>query len=652
MKNVWISVVLLLLFSTTKAQDAETILMTIGDKEITKGEFEYIFNKNNSASQDGQTTLKDYVDMFVKFKLKVIEAENRGLDTTSSFTTELNGYREQLAKPYLIDQKLSDELIETAYHRLTNEVNASHILIRLQETPRPSDTLMAYNKIMDIRARALKGESFEELAKNNSDDPSAKMNGGNLNYFSGFQMVLPFEEAAYNTPVGEISMPIRTRYGYHIIKVNDVRKSRGDVKVAHILYLANEEMSEAELANLKVKADKAYEKVKLNPEDFGKIAKAESDDFQSAENDGELNWFSTGQMVYEFQEVAYNLKKGEISKPFQTQFGWHIVKKLDQRPYASFEDKKDEIKQMLARTERGKQPEESFINKLIAEYGYTKHEENVDEFVEFSKKYRYTDSLFYTTTRGLEKPVITLDSVGVSFSQEHFADYLINEDSRGEVPSEEERVKRKYDRYYRKTLTNFENSQLERKYPDFRYLMQEYHDGILLFEISQKEIWNKASIDTAGLEKFYPKVKKKYPWETEHFTGKIYYCADDSIRNIVQALLQAKKSDHAILDSLNKVAPMVNIDEGIYGPGHNAAVDSLVFAGSTNIEAYHHFKTGIAVGKKDKPGVPKELKFVRGAVISDYQDYLEQNWVKDLKKKYKVLINKKVLSTVTIKNAE
>lgn len=444
-------------------------------------------------------------------------------------------------------------------------------------------------------------------------------------------------------------MPVRSSYGYHIIKVNDLRPSRGEVKVAHILYLRNPEMTPEKVAELKAKADNAYARIQANPSLFVEIATQESDDKASAQKNGELPWFGSGQMVFEFQEVAFNLKNnGDISEPFETQFGWHIIKKMDQRPVASFEEKQEELKRMLARTSRGRLPEESFINRLKTQYAFAEHKENVDTFIPISKKYRYNDSMFVAVTRGLNKPVITLDSVDVTFTQEDFADYLVT-DPRSEVPDVKKRVETKWNRYTSKALKNYEESQLEENYPEFRYLMQEYHDGILLFEISQEEVWDKASIDTVGLEKYYKKKRKNYPYETEHFEGKIYYCQDDSILNMVKLMLDEKVADTLILDSLNKQAPLVNIEEGVFTPGQNTAVDSIVFAGTNNVGENLHFNAAFTVGKKHKAGVPKPLSSVRGAVISDYQDYLEQKWIKQLKKKYPVKVNKEVLETIEIK---
>ncbi len=649
MRKLLLSAVMACVALTLSAQNDDAIVMTIGNTKVTKGEFEYIFNKNNASAEEEFTSTKDYVDMFVKFKLKVIEAENLGLDTTKAFMDELAGYKSQLAQPYLIDQDLNEQILEEAYFRLANEVHAGHILIRVAERAKPEDTLKAYNRTLEIREKAVNGASFEDLAVQYSEDPSAKANKGNLNYFSGFQMVFPFEDAAYNTPVGEISMPVRTSYGYHLIKVYDKRPSRGEVKVAHILFLRNQNMTPQQEAGLQQRADSVYQILQKDPSKFTRLAVNESDDKSAAQNKGELPWFGSGQMVYEFQEAAFALEnKGDISAPFQSQFGWHIVKKVDQRPVDSYENKLDEIKRKLSRTTRGQLPETSFLNRIKKQYGYHEHPENVDTFLVLSKNYKYSDSLFQVATRGLNKPVITLDSMGVTFTQEDFADYLIS-DPRTADPNMQSRVQKKWDLFSVKALKEFEESQLEKNYPEFRYLVQEYHDGILLFDISQDEVWNKASEDTVGLEKYYQKVKKKYPFETPHFNGKLYYCQNDSVVTLVKTMLENGLSDAAIQDSLNKNAPLVNVEEGIFVPGENQAVDSLVFAQSDNLGDNLHFNAGFTQGKTYKAGVPKPLSMVRGAVISDYQDYLEARWIKKLKKKYPVKLNKSVLETVEIK---
>ena len=330
MKKTFIAFLLVLIAFSINAQSDE-VLMTIDGKQITKGEFEYLFLKNNDADEITYDDVKDYLDLYVKFKLKVVEAESRKMDTTFAFITELDGYRSQLAKPYLTDREVDEYYLKEAYDRLKEEVEASHILVEVEKGATPEDTVKAYNKAMDIAEKARNGEDFADLARKYSDDPSSESNGGYLGYFKGFQMVYPFESGAYNTPVGEVSNPVKSSFGYHIIKVHNRRPSPGEVRVAHIMKMANEEASDKQKDNAEQMIYNIHAQIKAG-KDFEEMAKNYSDDYATAENGGALNWFSTGQMVKPFEKASFNLKNpGDISEPIRTQFGWHIIKLLDKR---------------------------------------------------------------------------------------------------------------------------------------------------------------------------------------------------------------------------------------------------------------------------------------------------------------------------------
>lgn len=627
------------------AAESEQILMTIGNKKITKSEFEYIFFKNNDKDSITKDDLDEYLDLFINFKLKVLEAESRGMDTTQAFVTELDGYREQLAKPYLTDRSVDDFYMKEAYERLSEEVKVSHVLIGIEGNKSPSDTLVAYNKAMEVRQNLINGADFPSQAKQYSVDPSAAQNGGMLGYFKGFQMIYQFESAAFNTPVGDISMPVRTQYGYHVLKVHDKRQAQGDVKVAHIMKMIAENATEELVKKAEVEIRELYKEVK-DGGDFAEIAKKSSDDYGSAQSGGALNWFSTGNMVREFEQAAFALKEnGDISEPIRTQFGWHIIKLLDKRGIRSYSDSKEEIKRRLQRDPRGSKAFENFIDQCKKEYKYTEHQENIDAFIDFSRRYTYQDSMFQVITRGLEKPVMTLD--GIDFTQEQFADYLIK-NPRGETPNEKERVKLKWDKFNVEAIVNYEKSILEKKYSEFRFLMQEYHDGILLFEISSQEVWDKASKDEAILKKYYKKVRKKYKWEEPHFNGKIVRCVNDSVMAIAKLKYQTSDVDSTILGELNADAPAVSIENGSFSKGQNDVVDYYYFEGDKYAPTVK-FNSAFALGKIYKAGTPKEFELIKGNVTSDYQNYLEKQWIKMLRKKFKTSVNKDVLKTIEVK---
>lgn len=327
--------------TTSKKNDSkETAIATLGSEPLSTSEFKYVYEKNNGGNEDAYTqqSVADYLELYTNFKLKVLEAENRGLDTTTAFKRELEGYKEQLALPYLTENSVTDKLVREAYERLKQEVNASHILITLDPEAAPQDTLAAYNRVMELRKRAQAGEDFAKLAKENSQDPSAAENGGNLGYFTAMQMVYPFENAAYKTEPGQLSMPVRTRFGYHLIKVHNKRAALGEVQVAHIMVRSNPGMPKADSLSATQRVDAIYKRVQRK-ENWDKLTAEFSEDDNTANNGGELPWFGTGRMIPAFEEAAFALKeKGDVSKPILTPYGWHIIKLLEKRGLPPYED--------------------------------------------------------------------------------------------------------------------------------------------------------------------------------------------------------------------------------------------------------------------------------------------------------------------------
>jgi peptidyl-prolyl cis-trans isomerase SurA len=326
----YFGVVALLLSGCKSAQSPaskEPVLETLGGKPVYTSEFEYVYNKNNGNAENAysRASLQEYLDLYTNFKLKVMDAESRGLDTTTAFRLELEGYKQQLAQPYLTEKSVTDKLIREAYDRMKKEVNASHILIGVAPDAEPNDTLEAYNRVMELRKRVLAGEDFAKLAATFSEDPSARENNGQLGYFTALQMVYPFEDAAYTTPIGQLSNPIRTKFGYHLIKVNDVRAAQGEIKVSHIMVRATPDMPKADSVAAKKKIDEIYARV-LRRENWDRLVSQFSEDVNSAQNGGELPWFGTGRMIPSFEEAALKLTKpGEIAKPVHTPYGDQTV---------------------------------------------------------------------------------------------------------------------------------------------------------------------------------------------------------------------------------------------------------------------------------------------------------------------------------------
>ena len=374
-------VLLALLFSSNANQN-EKVLMTIGSEKVTVSEFQNIFQKNNDLENINKEELENYVDLFVKFKMKVLDAESISLDTSRKFINELNGYRKQLSRPYLTDKQAENKLLSEAYERTLKEVKVSHILILLDENALPKDTLSIFNKINLIRNKALNGESFDLLAKTYSEDPSAKINSGNLGYFSAFRMVYPFENAAYNTNVGEVSKPFRTRFGYHILKVTDKRESRGQVKVAHIMIEQKENANTKEIETATEKVNQLMDFFNQG-KTFDELVQF-SDDNGTKNKGGELPWFGTGQMVPEFENAAFNLKVGEISKPIKTNYGWHILKLIDKKNIEDFDAIKSELERKIKRDTRSNKGRKSLINRIKKENNFKEYKNNLEVFYQMN----------------------------------------------------------------------------------------------------------------------------------------------------------------------------------------------------------------------------------------------------------------------------
>ncbi len=628
---------------TISSQTKDPVLMTINGNPVMKSEFEYIYNKNNSNNSLDKKTLDEYVDLFVNFKLKVEEAKAQGIDTTKSFINELAGYRSQLTKPYLTDSKVDEEVLREAYNRMKEDVDVSHILIRVQQGASPADTLAAWNKIKNIQKRLSK-EDFSKVAKEVSEDQSASENAGHIGWISAFRTVYPFENMAYNTPSGTISNPVRSAFGYHIIKVHARRNSLGEILVAHIMRFTAED-DEVKNANAKTTIDSLYKRV-LDGDDFGKLASEHSEDRGSATKNGELPWFGTGRMIPEFENAAFALKNiGDVSAPIRSAYGWHIIKLLDKKGIETYENLKAEIERRVKRDERANLGQQAFISKLKQEYNFSIIKENVKDFEKLLENKTLTDSTFKAEAAKLNKPILTI--AGKNYSQADFALYL-EKNTFSDKTHYSDIINEKLSAFADKSILEYEDSQLEKKYEDFRFLMQEYHDGILLFEVSNKEVWEKASRDTEGLAKYFNENKQDYKWEKQHFKGRIIQAKNKQTMKSAQIMVKKLHTDS--LDKylrlrLNDSIQYVKIDKGIYAQGENKYVDKFIFKSKAPLTPSEEFPYVFVTGKNLK-FMPEDYTDVRGLVTADYQEYLEKEWIAALRKKFPVVINQDVLKTV------
>ncbi len=646
-KYFFIYIVFFFLFissSNAQGSGAET-LMTIGGHSVSVAEFERIYLKNRSLGEVGKgpISIDEYLELFVNFKLKVIDAGDLGYDKNPDFIKEFKGYEDQLAKPYLTDQATIDRLVKEAYDRMQHDVNASHILIKTNPDANPEDTLIAYEKVMKISDRFLTGESLEMIARGTSDDPSVKSNGGSLGYFTVFQMVYPFETAAYNCRVGRMVFPVRTRFGYHIIKVHDKRKALGTIKVAHIMVSVPQDSSPEEKKAAEDKINSIYTKIK-NGGDFKLLAKEYSDDYNSAQNGGELSWFGTGRMVKEFENAAFNLKQnGDVSKPVRTGFGWHIIKRLDKKDIGTLEEMKGEIEKKIYSGSRANIAKDAFIKNLKEKYNFKNDSSKIWPLYNSLTVYSFKSGDWQKRLSRYSGNTL-FSFAGKKYSVVDFVDFLKDQPGLIENETPMSYVNKMLNSYETNELISYEKSQLKNKYPDYKYLIKEYYEGMLLFEISDDKVWSKAVEDTIGLKEFYKTLGNEHIGGEQIEVIQFSYSNKKDLKEINKVIKKCKKvgdkySCYSDFFPSSSESAAVNVNQKKYFRGDNFQIDALNWKKGYKKTYKVGNKTILTLVNDVIEGQPKELDEIRGLVMSEYQNYLESQWLIELKEKYPVKIN-------------
>ena len=656
-KTMLIVMVLAMMPSFLTAQSYEKkTLLKIGDKKITAKEFIDTYEKNNvSSSVIDKKSVEEYLDLFIDFKLKVAEAEFLKMDTNSSFKKELYGYRQQLAKPYFSNDEVTDELVEEAYERMQYDVNAAHILIKCEANALPIDTLKAYEKAMSIYERAVKGEDFGELASKLSEDPSArdtilngrayKGNRGELGYFSVFDMVYPFETGVYNTKVGEVSKPVRSSFGYHIIKMNSKTPAMGVVRAAHVFVAANPEIEDSLLSE---KANNIYNEILPDGSNWIDIVKKYSDDKGTIANGGMLSPFRVNSLVPDFITALKELEVNEISKPVKTSYGYHIIKLISTTPPADLETERQRIKERVERDMRGQLSEEIVMKRIMKENKFKEYLDVKDAFISTIDstilKAKYVMSPDVDTTQ-------VLFSINkIPYTIKDFVDYIEKYQKVQVFTTPAAYAYQMYDRFLQNKVFEYEDMHLEEKYPDFKVLLQEYHDGILLFSLMENQVWNKAVNDTIGLQEYYERNKNNHVWE-ERVKALVVTCNEveylDDFENMVR--------EGVSLDSLHKFITKNRLKTTarmrFFQKGENFNVDSTEWvAGTINIMPSTVDKSVVIVKIEEvRQPEPKTLNEVRGHITSGYQAEIEKQWMQSLREKYPVDVNTKILNKISKK---
>ncbi|RBP30770.1 peptidyl-prolyl cis-trans isomerase SurA [Oceanihabitans sediminis] len=633
------SILLFLLFTISfQAQNKnEDVLFTVDNDPVYASEFIRVFNKNLDLVKDeSQKDIDAYLKLFVDYKLKLKEAKSLGLDTLPKYIRELNNYKRQLAKSHLADNKVTEALVNEAYERTTNEVEASHILIRLDEDAKPADTLEVYNKLMKLRDRVV-NEGFEKVQEDVHDGETTFAE--DLGYFSGFKMVYEFENAAYNTPVGEISKPFKSSFGYHIVLVHNKRKDRGKRKVAHIMVGLEKEDAEDRIQDI-------YKKIQQG-EDFKSLAKQFSEDKSTANNGGELQPFSGGELrSQEFEDAAFAIDKiGACTKPFKTSFGWHIVKLLDKIAVPTFEEAKHTLEAKVKKDSRSKLISTSRVNKLKERYTISNADAGLTYFVSILNDDYYKNQWETPKDFSADKIFLTIENKEITNAD--FANYLLK--SRRRVSknlSLNDIVENAYKDFLETSLLTYEEEKLEFENEDYAHILGEYRDGLLLFDLMERKIWRAASQDTIAVQEFYNANKKNY-FYNERVEAVVASSAKKKDINKVAKLLKAGKTFEDIKKVMNtKNEVRVLFTSGTMEANHQALPENLPFKKGVSKICNHNDSFVVVKVVEVLPKSTMTYEEAKGRVDSDFQDEKEKKWLTSLAEKYVVSINKDVLKAV------
>lgn len=646
LKNTTILILLLVAF-VANAQMKKDVIMTIDGNPVYTKEFVRVYKKNLELVQDeSQKSVDGYLDLFIDYKLKVAAAYEQDLHKKSAYKKEFSKYEEQLSRNYLYEDKVTTDLAKQAYERGKYDVKVSHILIKTTYDAKPSDTLVAYNKIKEALDKAKAGEDFTTLAKTYSEEPGAKERGGDLGYFSTFTMVHQFEDAAFNTPVGEVSDILRTQFGYHILKVFDKRDRAPDVTVSHIM------ISDRENAARTFDPEERINEINTllkQGSTFEDLAKQYSEDKSSAKKGGKLNRFGKGQLRSKtFEKVAYSLENlGDVSAPFKSEFGWHIVRLEEKHKPQTFEEQREVLEKKVGEGPRSKIVIAAVNDKIKEKYGF-KGNDNFRPFFFnfitdsiFKKKWNYDPNFSQK-----DRPVF---QIGKDYIKTYgdFAAYIKENQNGRRLPKSKGRLLDElYDTFETEHLKKYFRNQLELTNDDYAAVISEYRDGLLIFDVMRANVWEKAKKDTIGAQNYYDANKQQYKWQ-ERVDADIISSSKKDMISVASGMLKDGKSITEIKEALNKEDNIsVIASSGKFElDDQNLPENFKLTLGISQPYAQNGNYVVTNVKEIIAPSV-KNFDEVKGSVISDYQKKLEADWMVALKNKYAVVINKKALKKV------
>lgn len=648
--------------STSKnaAAGDSPILFTYGGLPVSKAEFLQVYEKLNGQDTAlySKKSVDDYLDLYTNFKIKVREAQSSGLDTLPIQKKELQDYRKQIAPAYLYDKAISEQLVREAYGRMQKDVRVRHILIACPPDASATDTLAAYTKILNIYNKLLQNKTdFAKLAKENSQDPSVKENEGDLGYITAFRTVYPFETVAYNTAKGNISKPFRTKFGYHVVLVDDIRPARGHVQVAHIFVASRDKDSAEQQKAAETKINELYDQVTRPEVKFEDIASRESQDRESAGTGGKLPSFGIGKMYQSFEDAAFGLQKpGDISKPVKTPIGWHILKLVEKKPVGKYEDEINYMQPRIQKDSRAQVSKTVFVKRLKKDFNFKEQPAAKEamkkvvnqDLIKFKWKAENAAAL-NAPLFSIEQPNGKAQPTIRTYTQADFAKYMEATQAKIAAKDSAKAVDELYNMFVESSLLDVEESLLDTKYPEFARLMNEFREGNLIYELMTRNVWNKASQDSTGLIAFHKSIANKYQWPKDRVEAVLFICKNAAAAKTWYKAAQ-KKNLETLLNDIETIKenPLISFEQKTYERGQNPRIDQLNWTVGLSpvqkeADGTNYFAKIISV---TPAGTPKKLEDVRGYVISEYQAKLEKDWMASLRQKYPISVNKDVLESL------
>lgn len=622
----------------------DPVIMTVNGVDVPKSEFEYLYHKNSQQQLDPRP-LEEYVEMFKIYKLKVADARANGIDTTAAYRSEMAQYATELAAPYLSDSTYVNELADETLARLKTEAEARHIMFYKGDgiQARRANRALADS----VRTVLVNGGDLSALAREYSVDRNSATNGGVMGFITAGKFPYSFETAVFTTPEGTVAPLVESPYGYHIVVGGKKRPAQGSVLTRHILVFAQQDAPADVDAAAKAKADSIYQLLAADTERFAELAEQLSDDKRSGKEGGMLPWFQAGEMIPQFSDAAFALADGQLSEPVRTQVGYHIIQRLQSRPVDDAATLRPGIVSRITspQDERYQMVVDDRTARFAKKYKGALNRRTVDAMLADAKELGL-DSLFrdkYTSAPESAAVLLTIGKRPVTV-----ADFMAETASKNysNFVEPEMQLEREINGYFSRLLNAEAEARLEKEQPDYRNLLNEYREGSLLYEVSLQRVWDKASRDREGLEAYYDAHRADYRWKEPHVKGYLIQAADDSIADVIRVTLEAAPKDSVVRTFRKEFsAKQGQIERVLATQGVNAMVDNLMFGGEP-VQPQNSAYTTYFLFDARLLDEPEELNDVRSLVTNDFQTWLEQQWIAELKEKYPVVVNEKVLKKV------